>query len=53
MAQAGKDSAPLKSDNAKGEDTAHSRLNKEADEAAKKAGKTEQAHDKANPIFTK
>jgi hypothetical protein len=42
-----------KSDDAKGENTAHTRLNKEADEAAKKAQKTEQKFDKDNNIFTK
>jgi hypothetical protein len=42
-----------KSDDAKGENTAHSRLEKEADEAAKKAQKTEQNYDKKNDIFTK
>jgi len=47
------DVAPQKSDEAKGENTAHSRVEKEANELAKKAGKTEQSYDKANPIFTK
>ena len=42
-----------KSDDAKGEETAHSRLEKVADEAAKKAQKTEQEYDKKNEIFTK
>jgi hypothetical protein len=42
-----------KSDDAKGENTAHSRLDKEADKAAKKAQKTEQNYDKKNDIFTK
>ena len=46
-------SAPVKSDDAKGEDTAHSKVNKAADEAAKKAGKTEHNYDKKNDIFTK
>jgi hypothetical protein len=45
--------APHKSDDAKGENTAHSRLDKEADEMAKKASKTEQKHDQETPIFTK
>ena len=42
-----------KSDDAKGENTAKTHLNREADELAKKAQKTEQKHDRANPIFTK
>jgi hypothetical protein len=42
-----------KSDDAKGENTAHSKLDKVADEAAKKAQKTEQRYDKQNDIFTK
>jgi hypothetical protein len=42
-----------KSDDAKGENTAKTHLNKEADELAKKAQKTEQKQDRANPIFTK
>jgi hypothetical protein len=42
-----------KSDDAKGENTAKTHLNKEADELAKKGQKTEQKHDRANPIFTK
>lgn len=42
-----------KSDDAKGEDTAKTHLDKEADEMAKKASKTEQKHDRVNQIFTK
>jgi hypothetical protein len=42
-----------KSDDAKGENTARTHMDKEADEAAKKGQKTEQKFDKANPIFTK
>ena len=42
-----------KSDDAKGENTAHTRLEKEADEVAKKGQKTEQQFDRENNIFTK
>jgi hypothetical protein len=42
-----------KSDDAKGEDTAKTRVDKEADELAKKASKTEQKFDRENNIFTK
>jgi hypothetical protein len=50
-----KDSSEIvqKSDDAKGEDTAHTRLQKEADEMAKKASKHEQKFDKEVQIFTK
>jgi hypothetical protein len=41
-----------KSDDAKGE-SAHSKVDKVADEAAKKAKKTEHEYDKKNDIFTK
>jgi hypothetical protein len=47
------DEITRKSDDAKGEDTAHSKVDKVAGEAAKKAQKTEQKFDKENPIFTK
>jgi hypothetical protein len=47
------DATPLKSDEAKGENTGHTRLEKEAGEMAKKAQKTEQSFDKTTPIFTK
>ena len=47
------DEIARKSDDAKGEDTAHSHLDKEADQMAKKAQKTEQKSERANPIFTK
>jgi hypothetical protein len=47
------DDVVRKSDDAKGENTAHSRIEKDADEAAKKAQKTEQKYDKENSIFTK
>ena len=47
------DDITRKSDDAKGENTAKTHLNKEADEMAKKAQKTEQKQDRANPIFTK
>jgi hypothetical protein len=42
-----------KSDEAKGEDTAHSHLDKEADKMAKKGQETEKKFDKQNQIFTK
>jgi hypothetical protein len=42
-----------KTDEAKGENTAHRTVDKEADDAAKKASKTEQKYDRDNPIFTK
>lgn len=42
-----------KSDDAKGEDTARTRVDKEADDMAKKASKTEQKFDRDNNIFTK
>lgn len=42
-----------KSDEAKGEDTARTRIDKAADELAKKASKTEQKFDRQNNIFTK
>jgi hypothetical protein len=41
-----------KSDDAKGE-TAHSKVDKAAGDAAKKAQRTEQEYDKKNDIFTK
>jgi len=41
-----------KSDDAKGE-TAHNKMDKVAEEAAKKAQKTEQKYDQQNGIFTK
>lgn len=47
------DHFPAKSDDAKGEDTARTHLDKEANEAAQKAGKTEHNYDKKNDIFTK
>jgi hypothetical protein len=47
------DDITRKSDDAKGENTAKTHLDKEADELAKKGQKTEQKHDRANPIFTK
>jgi hypothetical protein len=47
------DDITSKSDDAKGENTAKTYLDKEADELAKKGQKTEQKHDRANPIFTK
>ena len=47
------DEIARKSDDAKGESTAHNVLDKEADQMAKKAQKTEQKSDRANPIFTK
>ena len=47
------DDITRKSDDAKGENTAKTHLNKEADELAKKGQKTELKHDRANPIFTK
>ena len=47
------DDITRKSDDAKGENTAKTHLNKEADELAKKGQKTEQKQDRANPIFTK
>lgn len=47
------DVTPQKSDEAKGEDTAHRKVDKNAGEMARKAQKTEQSYDKANPIFTK
>ena len=53
MSKVEEDVAPHKSDDAKGENTADSRLDKEADELAKKAGKTEQKNDQKTPIFTK
>jgi hypothetical protein len=52
MTNTGNDT-PQKPDDVKGENTAHSRENKAADEAAKKGQKTEQAYDKVNDIFTK
>jgi len=52
MVKAG-DDVIRKSDDAKGENTAHTHVEKEADEAAKKAQKTEQKYDRANSIFTK
>ena len=42
-----------KSDELKGEDTAKTRVDKEADDMAKKASKTEQKFDRDNNIFTK
>ena len=42
-----------KSDDAKGENTAHTHIDKVADEAAKKAQNTEKKYDKENSIFTK
>ena len=53
MTQIDKEVTPHKSDDAKGEDLAHSRLQKEANELAKKAGKAEQHYDKEAPLFTK
>jgi hypothetical protein len=53
MTQVDKEVTPRKSDDAKGENTAHTHLEKEADELAKKAGKAEQHYDKENSIFTK
>jgi hypothetical protein len=47
------DDITRKSDDAKGENTAKTHLDKEADELAKKSQKTEQKYDRANPIFTK
>ena len=35
-----------------GENTAHSDVEREADELAKKAGKAEQHYDKENSVFT-
>ena len=42
-----------KSDNAKGENTAHTHVEKEADQMAKKGQETEKKYDRANQIFTK
>jgi hypothetical protein len=53
MRKADEDVTPQKSGDPKGENTARSRVEKEADEAAQKAGKTEQKYDRANQIFTK
>ena len=53
MPQVEKNVAPHKSDDAKGENTAHTRIDRVADELAKKALKTEKDYDKKNPIFTK
>jgi len=53
MPQVEKNVAPHKSDDAKGENTAHTELNREADAMAKKASKTEKDYDQKNPIFTK
>jgi hypothetical protein len=53
MAKVEDDFAPLKSDDAKGDNSGHTRLEKEADEAAKRASKTQQNYDKKTPIFTK
>ena len=47
------DEITRKSDNAKGENTAKTHLDKEADELAKKGQKTEQKYDRANPIISK
>ncbi len=53
MPQVEKDVTPHKSDDAKGEDTARTRVERDADEMAKKASKTEQKYDTKNSIFTK
>ena len=47
------DEITRKSDNAKGENTAKTHLDREADELAKKGQKTEQKYDRANPIISK
>jgi len=47
------DDITRESDAAKGENTTKTHLDKETDELAKKGQKTEQKHDRANPIFTK
>jgi hypothetical protein len=47
------DEITRKSDNAKGENTAKTHLDKEADQLAKKGQKTEQKYDRANPIISK
>ena len=47
------DSAPHKSDDAKGENTAKNSVDKAADEAAKKSKKTEHNYDKKQDLFTK
>jgi len=53
MTQVDKDVTPHKSDDAKGENPAQTHLERDADELAKEAGKTEQHYDKENSIFTK
>ena len=47
------DVKPQKSEEAKGETPVHHNIDKEAGELARKAQKTEQSYDQANPIFTK